>query len=131
MNSLFPNLPDSLSARSRRVARGGFLTLFAAMLLLAGDAAMAQTSGGGVFDLPLIRDFGCALIEWMTGTLAYVVFAIVVIITLVIGIFAKMDWTKILTVVIIFGIIQGLVAGSFKFGVVSKPNVCTSIRVFG
>ena len=97
-------------------------------MMLVPDLALAQSAG---FDLPVVSQIGCALVEWMSGPLAIVVFLLVVIATLVIGIFAKMDWTRILTVIIIFGIIQGLIAGSFKLGVTNKPNVCQNIKVFG
>jgi type IV secretory pathway VirB2 component (pilin) len=96
-------------------------------VLLAPQMSWAQTT---TFDLPVVTQIGCALVEWMTGPLAVVIFLIVTIGTLVVGIFAKMDWTKILTVIIIFGIIQGLVAGSFKLGVAKNPQTCQNIKVF-
>ncbi len=103
-------------------------TFIALAMMLVPELSFAQSSS---FDLPIVTQVGCALVEWMSGPLAIVVFLIVVIATLVIGIFAKMDWTRILTVIIIFGIIQGLIAGSFKLGVANKPNVCQNIKVFG
>ena len=116
------------AVRRRRIGGGcprASRVAAAAAGLLACAAARADE-----FDLPLVSKIGCALVEWMTGPLAVVVFLIVVISTLVIGIFAKMDWTRILTVIIIYGIIQGLVAGTFKLDAVKKPEACQKIGVF-
>jgi len=116
------------ATNSNQLARStAVLLLVFAFLMLTPGLSFAQSR----FDLPVVTQIGCALVEWMSGPLAIVVFLLVVIATLVIGIFAKMDWTRILTVIIIFGIIQGLIAGSFKLGVASQPQTCQNIKVFG
>lgn len=113
----------------RPSARSVWMAFAVLAMMFVPELSLAQSSSA--FDLPIVTQIGCALVEWMSGPLAIVVFLLVVIATLVIGIFAKMDWTRILTVIIIFGIIQGLIAGSFKLGVTNKPNVCQNIKVFG
>lgn len=51
---------------------------------------------------------GCTIVKWMKGPLAILIFIMVTVVTIVVGMFAKMDWTKILSIVILFGILQGL-----------------------
>lgn len=80
--------------------------LAALMMLIAADAKAASAGTG--FGLTALNDFVCKVIEWLRGDLAVMIFFIVVIVTVVVGLFAKMDWTKILSVIILFGLLQGL-----------------------
>lgn len=75
------------------------------MLMLAlftPTAAFAQIS------VPFIQDLGCSVVQWLKGPLAIVVFVIVVVVTLVFGMITKMDWGKIITVCILFGVLLGM-----------------------
>jgi type IV secretory pathway VirB2 component (pilin) len=76
----------------------GFLAL-----TLVPETALAQSSGG--FNVPFISEFGCQVVQWMKGPLAVLIFIIVIIATLVIGMITKMDWGRIITVAVIFGLI--------------------------
>jgi type IV secretory pathway VirB2 component (pilin) len=100
------------------------LSTAAAMLVLIALTPAAHAQSGGSFDLPLINTVGCAVIKWMSGPLAIVIFLMVTVATFVIGIFAKMDWTRILSVVIIYGILQGIISGALNLGVINPPAGC-------
>ncbi len=78
-------------------------TLVAALLAVMPMEAMAQS-----FDIPFITQFGCSVVKWMKGPLAILIFVVVVIATLVIGMISKMDWSRIISVCVVFGIIIGL-----------------------
>jgi type IV secretory pathway VirB2 component (pilin) len=79
------------------------ISLAAALLALLPADAMAQQ-----FDIPFITQFGCSVVKWMKGPLAILIFVVVVIATLVIGMISKMDWSRIIAVCVVFGIIIGL-----------------------
>jgi len=78
-------------------------TLIAALLTAMPLEAMAQS-----FDIPFITQFGCSVVKWMKGPLAILIFVVVVVATLVIGMISKMDWSRIISVCVVFGIIIGL-----------------------
>lgn len=78
-------------------------TLVAALLAAMPLEAMAQS-----FDIPFITSFGCSVVKWMKGPLAILIFVVVVVATLVIGMISKMDWSRIISVCVVFGIIIGL-----------------------
>ena len=77
--------------------------LVAALLMALPMQAMAQT-----FDIPFITTFGCNVVKWMKGPLAVLIFVVVVVATLVIGMISKMDWSRIISVCVVFGIVIGL-----------------------
>jgi type IV secretory pathway VirB2 component (pilin) len=86
--------------------------IVAILCAMASQTASAQTTtttttGGGDFSLPGFSDLGCKVINWLTGELSVMIFFIIVIVTLLVGFFAKMDWTKILGVIVFFGLLQG------------------------
>lgn len=68
---------------------------------------LMATKTSFAFSLPGITTLGCDLLGWMRGDLAVMIFFIIVVTTLLIGFFAKMDWTKILGVIVLFGLMQG------------------------
>lgn len=74
---------------------------------------------------PAIDGIGCDIVNWMKGPLAIIVFLIVTVVTIVVGMFAKMDWTKILTIVILYGVIQGLGGVATSSGYISLPSCFT------
>ena len=80
-------------------ALGGFLLLLA-FLVLAPSSAHAQS-----IQVPFIQEFGCSVVQWLKGPLAILIFILVCVATLVIGMITKMDWARIITVCVIFGIL--------------------------
>ena len=75
------------------------------MLMLA---LFTPTAAFAQIQVPFIQDFGCSVVQWLKGPLAIVVFVIVVVVTLVFGMITKMDWGKIITVSILFGVLLGM-----------------------
>lgn len=74
------------------------------------------------FTLPIVDGIGCDIVNWMKGELAVLVFLIVCVVTIVIGMFARMDWSRILAVVILYGILQGLAAILLSSGAITLPS---------
>jgi type IV secretory pathway VirB2 component (pilin) len=93
----------------KRIAASQYERAIVAILCaMASQTASAQATGsGGGFTLPGFSDLGCKVISWLTGELSVMIFFIIVIVTLLVGFFAKMDWTKILGVIVFFGLLQG------------------------
>lgn len=60
------------------------------------------------FSIPFVDTFGCDVIKWLKGPLAILIFLVVLITTLVIGLMAKVDWGKIVSACVVFGIILAL-----------------------
>lgn len=92
---------------------------FAAILLLALPSLSFAASG---FSLPFISGIGCDIVNWMKSELAIIIFLLVAVATFVIGLFAKMDWTKVLSIVVIYGILQGLATILLSTGTVQVPS---------
>lgn len=92
---------SNLSAKTLQTAF--MATMVAAVLAILPMEAMAQS-----FDIPFITQFGCSVVKWMKGPLAILIFVVVVIATLVIGMISKMDWSRIISVCVVFGLIIGL-----------------------
>lgn len=90
---------------------------FCVALKAAAAAALATMPAlsFAAFTLPMISGFGCEIVNWMKGELAIIIFLVVAVSTIIIGMFAKMDWTKILSIVILFGILQGLAAAGASY----------------
>ena len=65
-------------------------------------------------NVPFVSGFGCSIVQWLRGPLAILVFILVVIVTLVVGMISRMDWGRIIAVVVIFGVL------------VSLPSILTS-----
>lgn len=79
--------------------------LAAAFGLLTPTIASAA---GTELDLPLITEVACPVLQWMQGPLGIVIFLCVVVSSLVIGMIAKMQWDRIITVTVILAILVGL-----------------------
>ena len=82
----------------------GLLALLVA-LLCAPDAAYAQQQQ---ITVPFVQDLGCSVVQWLKGPLAILIFVLVCVVTLVIGMITKMDWARIISVCVIFGILISL-----------------------
>jgi hypothetical protein len=75
--------------------------------------------------MPFIDGIGCQVANWMKGPLAVIVFILVIVATFIVGLITKMDWGKIITVAIVFGLIQGLVALLLSSGRITLPGCLT------
>lgn len=95
-----------------------------AVLLMAAFLLLPQEVFAQSVQLPMITNIGCKIVSWMQGPLAIVVFLVVAVATIVIGMFAKMDWAKILTVVVLYGILQGLGSFLLSAGFINLPPSC-------
>jgi type IV secretory pathway VirB2 component (pilin) len=100
-----------------RATRSSFLKAFALAALLA-----APMASHAAFSLPVVTGLGCDILAWMKGELAIIVFLAVTVVTIVVGMFARMDWTKILGVVILYGILQGLATILLSSGAITLPS---------
>jgi type IV secretory pathway VirB2 component (pilin) len=65
---------------------------------------------------------GCDILNWMKGELAVIIFLIVAVVTIVVGMFARMDWSKILGAVVLYGILQGLATILLSSGAITLPS---------
>jgi type IV secretory pathway VirB2 component (pilin) len=98
-------------------------TLFVFLLLVAPTSAHAQLA------IPFVENIGCAIFKYMMGPLAILVFIVVVVAILLVGLMAKMDWAKIITAAVIFGIIQGFLSVLASGGAISPPASCSESSV--
>lgn len=100
--------------------------LFACVAMLQAQAAHASSGGGGGFTLPGFANLGCTIMKWLTGELSMYIFFIIIIVTLLVGMFAKMDWAKILGVIVLFGLLKGVVTLFANSGFMSSvlPTNC-------
>ena len=92
----------SLMALLRNPGFAAPALLLVCCLLTPGLAHAAGIS------IPFIQDFGCSIVQWLKGPLAILIFILVCVATLVIGMITKMDWARIISVCVIFGIVIGL-----------------------
>lgn len=79
-----------------------------AVVVLAFSPGAALAQAASTFNVPFISEFGCQVVAWMKGPLAVLIFIIVVIATLVMGMIMKMDWGRIITVAVIFGLVVAI-----------------------
>lgn len=88
------------------------------MLILANATGYARAQTGGGFSVPGLRTLACSIINWMTGELAVIIFFVVGVATLLVGMMMKMDWAKIVSLIVMFGIVQGFLGmfGSYITG---------------
>ncbi len=78
------------------------------LLLLALAAVFPADALAQAINVPFVSSFGCSIVQWMRGPLAILVFILVVIVTLVVGMISRMDWGRIIAVVVIFGVLVSL-----------------------
>lgn len=118
----FQSLCTKLAERKAELKNQGYNGLIAAMiaaLVLGGMPieAMAQT-----FDIPFVSGMGCAVANYLKGPFAIIVFVLVCIVILIVGMIAKMDWGRMLSIAVIYGIIQGLVGVFLSSGRIQLPS---------
>jgi type IV secretory pathway VirB2 component (pilin) len=99
-------------------------SLIPALLVLGIFMALPQAAFASDFNLPIISTIGCKIVSWMQGPLSIVIFLLVAVSTIVIGMFAKMDWSKILSIVVLYGILQGLFSIVSSMGAIPLPSGC-------
>lgn len=97
-----PQLTFTLDGFRRKPALAG-LALLLLMFMLTPASAHAAS-----IDVPFLTDFGCSVVQWLKGPLAILIFIMVCVATLVVGMITKMDWARIITVCVIFGVVIGL-----------------------
>ena len=93
-----PALP-TLSLLLRKPALAATLLVLGLAMFTPG---LAHAQG---IQIPFIQDFGCSIVQWLKGPLAILIFILVCVATLVIGMITKMDWARIISVCVIFGIL--------------------------
>jgi type IV secretion system protein TrbC len=97
-------------------------SLACTLALLLPAESLAQA-----INVPFVSSFGCSIVQWMRGPLAILVFILVVIVTLVVGMISRMDWGRIIAVVVIFGVLVSLpsiLASSSYISGLSGMNAC-------
>jgi type IV secretory pathway VirB2 component (pilin) len=92
-------------------------------LTLLPDIALAQSSP---MQMQGITNFGCSVVQWLKGPLALLIFVLVCVVVLVFGMITKMDWGRIISVCIIFGILISLPSLLTSTGLVSNNFGLTS-----
>lgn len=112
-----PFLAASQFADTR--ANPAHLPILAAVVMLM-LALFTPTAAFAQIQVPFIQDFGCSVVQWLKGPLAIVVFVIVCVVTLVFGMISKMDWGKIITVCILFGVLLGMGSILSNSGYINK-----------
>jgi type IV secretory pathway VirB2 component (pilin) len=101
MNFCPAQLPLNSPAMWRRL-----LTVLAVLVL--ASSLLPLEAHAAAIEVPFIRDFGCSVVQWLKGPLAVLIFVIVCVVTFVMGMITKMDWGRIITVCILFGVLIGL-----------------------
>lgn len=83
--------------------------IFAAVALILALTMLIPTPAHAAnISVPFIQDFGCSVVQWLKGPLAILIFVIVCVVTFVFGMITKMDWGRIITVCILFGVLIGM-----------------------
>lgn len=127
MNLTTPSFIASFNFAQQRANPAQLPMLAAVLMTLIALFMPTMAFAAGGLNVPFIQDFGCDVVSWLRGPLAIVVFVIVVAATLIFGMISKMDWGKIITVCILFGVLLGLgslLAGSGYINNVAGMSAC-------
>lgn len=116
INALFQKATAFAKSNSSRLQSLLSVVGVMAALLTVPTEAMAAV------DLPFVSGIGCTIVQYLKGPMAVVIFMVVLVATLVIGMISKMDWGKIIGVVVIFGMLQGLTALLMNSGYINIPS---------
>lgn len=95
---------STIASHEVSISPRAIVGLLAVAFLLMPQLAHAQVS----FTIPFISDIGCQVVRYMKGPLAFLIFVIVIVGTFIVGMIAKMDWSRIITIAILFGILTGM-----------------------
>jgi len=96
----------NFQSRSARLAIARRVAISAAVGAAALLPAIAFAQAG--IQVPFITDFGCSVVQWLKGPLAILIFVLGAVVTLVFGMITKMDWARIITLTVLFGVVIGL-----------------------
>lgn len=121
LNTTSPFNPYGLHFDAQKVGMAMLWTVIALMLITFAPSAHAQST----FNIDFIDKIGCNIVKWMKGPLAVLIFIVVIIAVLIVGLIAKMDWARIITVAVVFGIVQGIFVILATTGIII-PSGCTS-----
>ena len=117
-----------LNQTPKQMLLAGLTIMAAFMLMTLPQDAYAQFGGGSsTVNIPFVTDFGCNIFKWMRGPLAILIFVVVAVATLVVGMISKMDWSRIISVCVIFGIVVSLgslLANSSMPGIAEVTQKC-------
>lgn len=94
---------------------------FVRTVLMPSTALMGGSSAHAALSLPVISGMGCDVFNFFTGELAVWAFILIFAGTLVIGLMARVDFAKLISAVVIFGILQGLGGWLTSSGKISTP----------
>lgn len=78
--------------------------------------------GKSKLSMPVLDEFGCSLLEFLTGPLAIWAFVLICAGTLVIGLLAKIDFAKLLAAVVVIALLQTL--GAWVAPMLTNPASC-------
>ena len=112
---MFKSIKSVASIKSSK-----FNKFAAASTALYGGLMQAARAAEGEINSELLGTFGCSIYTFLTGPLAVWAFILVVVGTLLIGLVAKIDFSKIIVVIVIFALIQGI--GTWVMGVDSVAS---------
>lgn len=102
---MFTTRRSSMTISISQQRHSGFAAPLLVLALCMLTPGVAHAAG---ISIPFIQDFGCSIVQWLKGPLAILIFVLVCVATLVIGMITKMDWARIISVCVIFGIVIGL-----------------------
>lgn len=120
---MFTTMTTKFKAAVAAVKKHGFRAQ-SFLIAMAYIAALVSvpTDAMAAVDLPFVSGIGCTIVQYLKGPMAVVIFMIVLVATLVVGMISKMDWGKIIGVVVIFGMLQGLTALLMNSGYINIPS---------
>ena len=101
-------MPIQISSVASVEAPGHSPFLPALLIALGCLALMPATAHAQAISVPFLQEFGCSVVQWLRGPLAILIFILVCVATLVVGMISKMDWSRIIAVCVIFGILISL-----------------------
>ena len=94
--------------RARPAATPGLGAILPMLLILSCLALLSAPAHAQTISVPFLQEFGCSVVKWLKGPLAVLIFILVCVATLVVGMISKMDWSRIIAVCVIFGILISL-----------------------
>lgn len=106
-----------------------FVTIIKSARAAASTAALTMAvvstnamAAGNKLEVAALGEFGCSLLDFFTGSLAIWAFVLVAVGTLLIGLVAKIDFAKLISVVVIFGVLQGF--GAWVGPMITNADAC-------
>lgn len=94
------NLINRVYSARRQIMKGAF-SVATAMLPAISFAA---------FKVDFISGIGCDVLNWLKSDLSILILFLMVITIIIGGMISRMDWTRILVVIVLYGLLHGVVA---------------------